>query len=241
MWTSTSPLAPNLVDYNRARIHRLEDPLSFEIVAVTRIENPWLRERYLEVKALIADRRDVTNLPLPSMITREGNEILVFHGAALENIEKIIALGILPKAHPASNGATGSGDPGYFGSAHLGVYAGRCMNYVAKYSNGNRPLVANQTVDIIALKCCPGKEKYFDHHVGAIGRTPGYDSHVSGVGAEWWLPIPHQTLPCYVLSVRAVANVNRPCVMMHNCCSELHVGYLVLPVFVQSQCADDRL
>ena len=96
------------------------------------------------------------------------------------------------------------GDTGFFGGAHLGVYVGRCINYVAKYSNNNQPLKEDESVKVLVLKAVPGRERYLREYTGPISLTDGYDSHLSPAAAEWFLSLPYQTLPCYILTVKAV-------------------------------------
>ena len=99
--------------------------------------------------------------------------------------------------------ASGSGDPGYFGGAHLGVYVGVSLNYVAKYSNNGCPLEPNDVVSVIAFRMCPGREYQCRGFLGPVPLMKGFDSHISPERHEWWLPRPHQLRPAYILRVRA--------------------------------------
>ena len=95
-------------------------------------------------------------------------------------------------------------DRGFYGRADEGTYVGRCMNYIAKYSNGNLPLGLNQSGKVVALKATPGLERYCEKWTGSNSRNTGCDSHIIPAAAEWWMPIPRQTVPWYILTVKAV-------------------------------------
>jgi hypothetical protein len=204
-WSSTTCMAPNLSDYNASRAAAGLQPLEFEIVAVSRLANPFLEERYNETKSKLIGRRDTRALPIPDFLKHQREELWGFHGTAAEHMKSVLDVGLRPRNHPTTGPPiSGSGDDGYFGRAESGVYIGRCINYVAKYSNGNKPLQTGDTVQVLALKFIPGKEKYLAAFTGPIHRTPDYDSHLSPAAAEWWLPVPYQSLPRFLLTVKAL-------------------------------------
>ena len=90
---------------------------------------------------------------------------------------------------------------------------GTSFNYVAKYSNPKvqenhearvfTPLDEGDEVDIIALHILPGKAYKCGGVLGGVPRCfPGYTSHISTEGNEYWLPFPNQSIPRYIIRVK---------------------------------------
>ena len=116
--------------------------------------------------------------------------------------------------HPLTGGIkSGSGDTGYWGSGKTGIYLSRTLNYAAKYSNPQwlpphgyvpTPLSPETEVVVIAFRFCPGEEFKPPAVVGAqLQVQPGYDSHMSGEGHEWWLPYAGQCVPRFLVHLKA--------------------------------------
>ena len=122
--------------------------------------------------------------------------------------------------HPFTRGVkSNSGDLGYYGSSWHGVYVGTSFNYVAKYSNPKYqdlfqgavpiPLEDGDEVDIVVLHILPGRAYQCGGVLGAIECVKsGYDSHTSSEGNEYWLPTPNQSVPKYIISVKAFSGRN---------------------------------
>ena len=137
---------------------------------------------------------------------RSGAELAeqwAFAGCSAAAIDPICRNGLLPVGHPGN--PSQSTDPGWFGCCRQGVYVGKCGDYVLKYSNGLRPLAVGETVRVVMLKVLPGRA----YHCGGIDMgcdpKPGFDSHMSVHGLEWYLPLEGQSCPAFVLDVMAVA------------------------------------
>jgi hypothetical protein len=171
--------------------------VGFKVVAVELVESEALAGKFEACRRGMEQRG------------RKGAELaeqLAFVGCPAAVVGPICERGLLPVGHP--HNPSRSTDPGWFGDCRRGVYVGKAGDYVLKYSNGLLPLEVGEEVRVVALRVLPGRVyQCAGVEVGCAPRTPAFDSHESPHALELYLPLEGQSVPVFVLTVRAVGLV----------------------------------
>jgi len=180
-------------DYTKKRVLAKLPPLTFELKSVVRVTNRILSDRHVAYRERLAKARHDTK------------NRLAFHGTRADNIYNVCNRGLLRIGHPL-NPST-STDDGYFGTPTRGVYVGRNVDYVLKYSNGLRPLKEKESCKIVVFEIVPGNSKKIEQKTPGMLPTAGYDSHTSSADNEWYLFDERALRPIFIWEVQAVANL----------------------------------
>ena len=171
-------------------------PLSFVLSAAEAVDAPPLAQRF---------ERCVARLAEAGAGAAERRVRTAFHGSGPAGLTGILQKGLLPFGHPLSTAAAAV-DDGFFGSNRCGVYVSPYVDYALQYSNKATPLQAEETVKIVMFQAVLGRARHLEEATGPVEATPGFDSHVSPNGLEWFLFGEEQLCPSHVLTIRAVEN-----------------------------------
>eukprot|EP01012_Entosiphon_sulcatum_P011992 TRINITY_DN17463_c0_g1_i3.p1 TRINITY_DN17463_c0_g1~~TRINITY_DN17463_c0_g1_i3.p1 ORF type:complete len:162 (+),score=26.08 TRINITY_DN17463_c0_g1_i3:25-486(+) len=145
---------------------------------------------------------------LPCVPTSQDfRERTVYHGCHPANVMRITTNGLLRVGHPLN--PSSSTDAGYFGDPRFGVYVSQYPDYTLKYTNGLKYPDLGERLRIIMLRAIPGKAYQFPTWRPGVLPTPGFDSHLSSQGQEWFLFDETQCCPQYVLEVEVIVNTRK--------------------------------